>query len=95
MTNKNWIDLIGWIGSAEVIAAYIMISYFTIPSRLIYQLLNLSGAIFLIVNTFYYKAYPSTFTNLVWVTIALIALFRIQKKPKALRPDSGAEGSRD
>ncbi len=80
MTAKNWIDLIGWIGSAEVIAAYVMISYFTITSKLLYQVLNLTGAIFLIINTFYYEAYPSTFTNFVWVTIALVALFRLKKK---------------
>ncbi len=80
MTSKNWIDLIGWIGSAEVIAAYVMISYFTITSKLLYQILNLTGAIFLIINTFYYEAYPSTFTNFVWVTIALVALLRLKKK---------------
>lgn len=83
MTSKNWIDLIGWIGSAEVIAAYVMISYFTITSKLLYQILNLTGAIFLIINTFYYEAYPSTFTNFVWVTIALVALLRLKKKSGA------------
>lgn len=76
MSGKTLIDIVGWIGSAEVILAYVMISYYTVTSKLLYQLLNLTGAIFLIVNTFYYHAYPSTFTNLVWVTIALVALVR-------------------
>lgn len=75
------IDIIGWIGSIEVIAAYGLNSYQKIKSdSLFFQLLNLTGGIFLIINTLYYCAYPSTFINIVWVVIASVALFKIARK---------------
>ena len=82
---KLWIDILGWVGSVEVIAAYGLNSYQRIKSdSLIFQLLNLTGAAFLIVNTIYYGAYPSTVINIVWVVIAVAALIRIWQKPTAL-----------
>jgi hypothetical protein len=75
---KELIDIIGWIGSVEVIAAYGLNSYQKLKSdSTIFQLLNLTGAIFLIINTIYYHAYPSAFINVVWVIIAAIALTRM------------------
>jgi hypothetical protein len=74
----KWIDIIGWIGSVEVIAAYGLNSYQKIKSdSLLFQLLNLTGGIFLIINTVYYAAYPSTFINVVWVVIASVAIVQI------------------
>jgi len=78
MEFKLIIDVIGWVGSIEVIAAYALNSYQKIKSDSIYfQLLNLTGGIFLILNTMYYCAYPSAFINVVWVIIASIAIARM------------------
>ena len=75
------INLIGWTGSAAVIAAYILVSLNRLRGdSAAYQLLNLVGGIFLIVNTIYFGAYPSTFVNGVWVCIAIFALARAIKK---------------
>ena len=80
----NWqliIDIIGWIGSIEVILAYGLNSYQKIRSNsLLYQMLNLTGGIFLIINTVYYGAYPSTAINIVWVVIATIAIASLIRK---------------
>ncbi|HTH55531.1 MAG TPA: hypothetical protein VL728_05755 [Cyclobacteriaceae bacterium] len=77
MKLKLFIDTIGWIGSIEVIAAYALNSYQMIPSNSIYfQLLNLTGGFFLIINTVYHRAYPSAFINIVWVIIAAIAIIK-------------------
>ncbi|HEX8061202.1 MAG TPA: hypothetical protein VF473_09725 [Cyclobacteriaceae bacterium] len=75
---KKFIDIIGWIGAAEVIAAYALNSYgeFTADSAL-FQLLNLTGAVFLIANTWYNKAYPSMVINIIWTLIAIVALIKI------------------
>lgn len=82
---KLLIDILGWVGSVEVILAYGLNSYQKIKSdSVLFQVLNLTGAAFLIVNTIYYGAYPSTFINIVWVVIAVVALFRIPRKPPAL-----------
>ena len=78
---KLIIDILGWIGSVEVIIAYGLNSYQKLNSDSnLFQFLNLTGAIFLIVNTIYYGAYPSTFINIVWVVIAAVALIRNRKK---------------
>ena len=78
MTYENWIDLIGWIGSIEVILAYALISMQKVTARnLGYQLLNGTGAVFLILNTLYYGSYPSTFINVVWLIIAGVAIFQM------------------
>lgn len=75
---KLFVDVIGWIGSVEVILAYALISSDKVDSKsTVYQVLNLTGAIFLIINTIYYGAYPSTAINIVWVVIAVVALWQI------------------
>lgn len=77
------VDIIGWIGSIEVITAFALINARKITSRsILYQWLNLTGALFLIINTVYYGAYPSTFINIVWVGIAVYGLVTIKKKPE-------------
>jgi hypothetical protein len=74
---KILIDVIGWVGSVEVIMAYALNSYQKLKSdSVVFQMLNLTGGIFLIINTVYYRAYPSAFINVVWVMIALFALTR-------------------
>ncbi len=71
------VNVIGWAGSAAVILAYALVSTRRAKGdAFVYQALNLVGALFLIVNTVYYRAYPSTFVNLVWVGIAVFALVR-------------------
>jgi hypothetical protein len=78
---KLLIDILGWIGSVEVIAAYGLNSFQKLKSDSAwFQLLNLTGGIFLIINTVYYGAYPSTFINVVWVLIAIPALYAIFRK---------------
>lgn len=77
------IETIGWAGSAAVIAAYALNSYQKIKSdSLVFQLLNLTGGIFLIVYT-NYKAFASTVINVVWVVVAVSALARMIISRKA------------
>jgi uncharacterized membrane protein len=71
------INLLGWAGSAAVISAYALISTGKLSGKsTAYQLLNLMGGVFLIINTLFYGAYPSTFVNIVWAFIALSVLFK-------------------
>jgi hypothetical protein len=75
------IDSIGWLGSLLVVAAYVSVSYerFKLPPR-IFQALNAGGSLCLIVNTVYYHAYPSAMVNIIWLIIAIVALWRIGMK---------------
>jgi len=71
------VDIVGWIGAVALLAAYGLISTRrTEGDALLYQLLNLAGSGLLMVNSFYYGAYPSSGVNIVWVGIALYALMR-------------------
>jgi hypothetical protein len=82
------IDILGWIGSIEVIAAYALNSYQKIKSDSIaFQVLNLTGAIFLIVNSIYKQAYPFTLINIVWSVIAVVAIVGIIRKRNKPTPD--------
>lgn len=72
-----FIEIIGWLGAIFVLTAYILLSINKISSKgHWYQILNLLGAIFLIINTFYLKAYPSMFVNVVWVGIAILGMYK-------------------
>ncbi len=71
------VNVIGWAGSAAVILAYILVSVNRLKGDSVaYQVLNLFGGVFLIVNTIYWGAYPSTFVNFVWAGIAVFAIAR-------------------
>ena len=77
------IDVIGWVGSVAVIAAYGLNSYQKIKSdSYLFLILNLVGGVFLIIYSYYYTAYANTFINVVWVIIAVPALIRLLSKSK-------------
>jgi hypothetical protein len=77
------IEIMGWLGSAIVLWAYVMVSSDIVKfNKKIYQTLNLIGSIFLIVNTVFHKAYPSAFVNSIWVFIAIFALIKLRQSNK-------------
>ena len=72
------IEALGWIGSIEILFAYGLTSFQKVKTdSVLFQSLNLTGGIFLIVNSIYHEAYPFTFINSIWVLIALPALIKI------------------
>jgi len=76
--NSNFlIDSIGWIGALSLLAAYALVSMRKLEGdSLVYQLLNMMGGAFLIVNSFHYKAFPSVAVNVVWIGIAIYTMTR-------------------
>jgi hypothetical protein len=81
MDTNLLINFIGWAGSAAVIAAYVLVSLNRLKGdSAAYQVLNLVVGAFLVANTFYWGAYPSTFVNFVWVGIAIFAITRIARR---------------
>lgn len=77
------IDIVGWIGSFIILAAYGLNIYEKIKSNsLIYYILNLIGGICLIIYSLKKEAFASTFINVVWVLVAIPAIFSILKKRK-------------
>ena len=76
---KIIVDLVGWLGAGLLLAAYGLVSFKRLrPDATLYQLLNAVGSCCLIVNTVFYRAYPSAFVNGIWIMIAGFAFYRIR-----------------
>jgi hypothetical protein len=75
MNNHIWFDAIGWAGAAALLVAYAMVSSKKLEgTSTAYQFLNIVGSILLAVNTVFYRAYPSSFVNLIWIGIAVFSI---------------------
>jgi hypothetical protein len=80
---KILINIMGWIGSVEILLAYGLNSYQKIKSNsLLFYILNITGGLFLVVYTIYKEAYANTFINVVWVIIAIPAAIAIIRRKK-------------
>jgi hypothetical protein len=72
-----FVEIIGWIGAVLITGAY----FYNINGKLsstsrVYILSNLLGGIFFTINTLVHQAYPSMIVNIIWVFIAVAALFK-------------------
>ena len=82
MNNHVWFDAIGWSGAAALLVAYGMVSFKKLEGDSIaYQFLNIGGSLFLAVNTVFYRAYPSSFVNMIWIGIAVFSIARRKRVP--------------
>jgi uncharacterized integral membrane protein len=90
MSENTWdvlLEIIGWIGSMEILLAYALNSYQKIRSdSRMFQMLNLTGGLLMMVYTFYKEAFANTFLNLVWVIVAIIALVRLYNHRSVKNP---------
>jgi len=75
MNNHIWFDAIGWVGAAALLVAYAMVSSRKLEGHsTAYQLLNIVGSLLLAANTIFYRAYHSSFVNLIWMGIAVFSI---------------------
>ena len=72
------LEIYGWYGFVAVLVAYFLVN-FRIISVIspIYIFLNITGAAGITIISFYKKVYQPAVLNLVWVAIALVALFSL------------------
>jgi len=72
------VELIGWYGTLALLLAYALVSFQIIPANgFMYQFLNLTGAIGIIVIAVFRKVYQSVVLNVFWGGIALLAIIKI------------------
>lgn len=70
-------EVIGWVGTFAILAAYFLVSTKKLsPSSKKYQLLNLFGALGIIINSFVHAALPTVGLNAVWLLIAAYGLIK-------------------
>lgn len=72
------IGLFGWYGTVAIIGAYALSSFSVIKAdNLVYQLLNLTGAVGIVAVSLKKNAYQPAVLNIIWTFIALIAVIKI------------------
>ena len=77
MNNFIFMDILGWIGTVLYLIAYLLISLKKLEGdSLAYQGMNIAAGILLVINTFYWHAYPSLGLNAAWIGIGLFTLGR-------------------
>ena len=74
------IEIIGWIGTVLIVGSYFLNINGKIKSTSAWYIVsNLLGGIFFTINTLVHQAYPSMIVNIIWVFIAVAALFKKEK----------------
>ncbi len=72
------LEILGMLGAGALLYAYAMLSMRKMSGdSLVYQLINLGGAVALMVNSAAHFAWPSAVLNLIWSGIGLFALWRL------------------
>ena len=76
MTDKHFED-IGWIGFVLIVSAYLFVTikYLDVGSTA-YPLMNLAGALCMVVNAKHKKARPLFWLNVVWALVAILGLMQ-------------------
>jgi Na+/H+ antiporter NhaD/arsenite permease-like protein len=68
-------ELGGWYGAGAILLAYVLVSFSIIsPQGWTYQLLNLTGALGVLVISYTKRARQPALLNLVWAVIAFVAI---------------------
>ena len=76
--NKFIIETVGWYGVVAILLAYILISFnYTSSNSILYQTLNATGAIGILIDAWYAKNYQPAVLNFIWAAIACIAIVNI------------------
>jgi hypothetical protein len=77
MSHQTLIDLMGWVGTVLYLVAYFLVSIKKVEGdSLSYQSMNIVAGVLLVINTLYWRAYPSLGLNAAWIGIGLITLGR-------------------
>lgn len=74
---NNYLQIIGWLGMVMILSAYFLMTFSFIESQsTIYQVLNVVGALGIVIETCSKKDYQPMVLNIVWIGIALVAIIR-------------------
>ena len=72
------IEFIGWYGVIAILGAYALVSFgFLTSNTLTFQILNMTGAIGIVVDALKNKDVQPAVLNVVWAIIALIAIVKM------------------
>lgn len=76
--NRKITEAAGWYGMTAIVMAYALVSFQAISSAgWLFQILNLTGSIGIIVISTIKKVRQSVMLNVFWAIIAVVALVRL------------------
>lgn len=76
--SKRIVELAGWYGVVAILLGYALLSFEVISSKsYVFQLLNFTGAIGIVVVSLAKKARQPALLNLVWAAIAFVAIISL------------------
>jgi len=76
-------DIVGYLGSAMIILAYFLLQSGKVTSEDIrYPLINLIGAILLMISLTVHTNMPSVVIEIFWIGISVYGIWKILKKKK-------------
>ena len=71
-------EIAGWYGTGAILLAYALVSYDILPSDgLLYQLLNVTGALGIIAISYKKRVFQSIALNVAWAVIGAVAIVRL------------------
>ena len=77
MSTALIVDILGWVGAAVILFAYALVSFKKVEGdSILFQSMNIGASILLMINTLYWRAYPSLALNAAWIVMGLLALSR-------------------
>ncbi len=73
-------EIVGWLGALLVLLAYALVSTSRLePRSVLYQALNIGGALGLVLNSGWNGAIPSATVNIIWIGIGVYALAQTRR----------------
>lgn len=74
------VEIAGWTGALLLLLAYGLVSAGKVDSRATsYQLMNVLGAVGVVINSGWNGAFPSVAVNVIWILIGAVALIKPSK----------------
>jgi heme/copper-type cytochrome/quinol oxidase subunit 2 len=78
MKKNIFLEIIGWYGTVAIVLAYALLSFGILNSDdLLYQILNGTGALGVVLISLSKKTYQPAVLNIIWTIIAIIAIINI------------------
>ena len=78
MTEKLLVDVAGWLAALLILGGYALLTAGKVNARSpVYQWMNVVGAIGFVINSGYFRAWPSAALNVIWAGIGMVALVKI------------------
>jgi hypothetical protein len=72
---EKLISIYGWYGVFAITGAYMLVSFSIIEaSGFIFQILNATGALGIVIEAYYKKDYAAAVLNIIWIVVAISSI---------------------